>query len=284
MDTLLGAIVEQKIKKYLDKLEILEKCEGDILQTIPPIIKLMEEMFKHLKTFISGYTFKNEEEEIHFFKEIKPQLFSKLIYYQKIYRIEAMRPNGSDAAQIKYIEKELDRLKDFFDKNLDFYKYYRSESTHLDRHFFVREQPFVHPDLESFYFERDPDFSSHCDFKVAKVLANELLRIYLNTELQKLQAPQYPEQDQHFPKKKETWTRNKVDLVELIYAVCEADCFNYGKIGLKHLSDYFENVFNVELGNPYHTYIEIRERANRTQFLDELKAKLIAKMEADDSK
>lgn len=276
------AIVKNITKEYLDKLQILEKCEGDILQTIPPIIKLMEEMFKHLKTFISDYKFKDEDEEILFFKEIKPQLFSKLIYYQKIYKIEAMRPNGSDAVQIKYIEKQLDRLKDFFDQNLDFYKYYRSGGIHLDKHCFVRGKPCIYPNLESFYFERDPNFSSHCDFKVAKLLANELLRIYLNAEIQKLEEPKHlTDELPRFPKTKETWTRNKVDLVELIYAICEADCFNFGKISLKRLTDYFENVFNVDLGSPYHTYIEIKERANRTQFLDELKAKLIAKMDSD---
>ena len=47
---------------------------------------------------------------------------------------------------------------------------------------------------------------------------------------------------------------------------------------------YFENVFNIDLGNPYHTYLEIRGRGNRTQFLDELKEKLIRKMDEDDNK
>ncbi|MCP3895003.1 MAG: tetracycline regulation of excision, RteC, partial [Bacteroides sp.] len=34
----------------------------------------------------------------------------------------------------------------------------------------------------------------------------------------------------------------------------------------------------------YHTYLTLRGRVNRTQFLDELKDKLIAKMDKDDSK
>lgn len=272
-------------KEYIGNLQELEKFEGDILDTIPPIIKLMEDMFKQLKTFISDYTFKDEDEEIRFFKEIKPQLFSKLIYYQKIYKIEAMRPNASDAMQKKYFEKQLDKLKDFFDQNLDFYKYYRSGGTHFDKHCFVRGKPFIHPNLESFYFERDPKFSSHCDFKVAKLLANELLRIYLNTELQKLEEPKHPaDEPPKFPKTKETWTRSKTDLAELIYAICETDCFNYGKINLKRLTDYFENVFNIDLGNIYHTYVEMKSRANRTQFLDELRDRLNKRMEDDDQK
>lgn len=89
-------IIKNITQEYLEKLQTLERAEGDILHTSPPIIKLLEDMFGKLKAFISDYTFKDENEEILFFKEIKPQLFSKLIYYQNIYKIEAMRPNGSD--------------------------------------------------------------------------------------------------------------------------------------------------------------------------------------------
>jgi hypothetical protein len=99
-----------------------------------------------------------------------------------------------------------------------------------------------------------------------------------------MQEPVSQTQESQFPKTKEMWTRNKTDLVELIYAIYESNCFNDEKISLKRLVHYFESVFNVDLGNPYHTYITIRDRANRTQFLDELKSNLIAKMDADDRK
>lgn len=196
-----------------------------------------------------------------------------------------MRPNGSISVQKNYIEKELDHLKYVFDKNIDFYKYYRSGSTHLDRYYFLRGKPDIQMTLETFYFERDPKFSTSCDFKVAKILANELLRIYFNEELIALEQPQHSQSDSYSSLKiKETWTRNKTDLVELIYAICEADCFNFGRISRKRLTEYLENVFNIDLGDVYHTYLTLRGRVNRTQFLDELKDKLIAKMDKDDRK
>ena len=137
--------------------------------------------------------------------------------------------------------------------------------------------------METFYFERDSNFSTICDFKVAKILANEMRQIYLNEEIAKIDEQQTV-QPSSFPKSRLTWTRTKTDLVELIYALCEADCFNYRKINLKQITSYVENVFNVDLGNPYHTYIEIRERTNRTQFLDELKEILMRKIDKDDRK
>ena len=266
------------------KLQAIEMKESNILDKASQAIMLLENAFDELKAYISGYSFESEDEEIHFFKKSKPNLFSKLIYYTKIYNIEAMRPNGQDCAQRNYFAGELDQLEVFFNKNIDFYKYYRSGSTYLDRYYFLRGKHDIQLTVESFYFERDPQFSTNCDFKVAKILANELLRIYLNEELLRLEKPVLTQEPISFPKSKETWTGSKTDLVELIYAFCEVNSFNFGKISRKRLTDYFENVFNVDLGDVYHTYLAIRGRINRTQFLDELKAKLTAKMEKDDQK
>ena len=72
-------------------------------------------------------------DEIFFFKIIKPKFFSKLIYYRKVYNIEMMRPNGQDCVLKNYFINELNQLENFYNKNIDFYKYYRSGSTHLDK-------------------------------------------------------------------------------------------------------------------------------------------------------
>ncbi|BBE20120.1 hypothetical protein AQPE_4311 [Aquipluma nitroreducens] len=61
-------------------------------------IAVLEDSFNKVKTSISAYIFKNEAEEIHFFKVTNTQLFSKLIYCQKVCRIEAARPAGSNTA------------------------------------------------------------------------------------------------------------------------------------------------------------------------------------------
>lgn len=229
---------------------------NDRIKDIPQIILLLEQGFSELKEIVSFYKFKSEMDEIFFFKIIKPKFFSKLIYYRKVYNIEMMRPNGQDCVLKNYFINELNQLENFYNKNIDFYKYYRSGSTHLDKYFFLRGKQDIQMTMETFYFERDPNFSTICDFKVAKIVANEMLRIYLNEEIAKIDEQQTT-QSSGFPKTKITWTRTKTDLVELIYAVCEADCFNFGKANLKQIVSYFENIFNVDLGNPYHTYIEI---------------------------
>ncbi len=62
------------------------------------------------------------------------------------------RPTGSDIIQKAYTLKQLDRLKVFFDNNNDFYRYYRSGSTDLDKHYFLRGKKDSHFIQDGLYF------------------------------------------------------------------------------------------------------------------------------------
>lgn len=176
------------IEKVNVQLEAIELVEEPSLRKAKKAVLLLKGIMQQLKMKLNDYKFKNDEEEICFYKEYKPQLFSKLIYFSEIYKIETKRPTGSDTAQKNYIIKELDRIKDYFDKNLDFYQYYRTEKTHLDRYYFLRVEPDIELNVDCFYFERDNNFSTSFDYKVSKILANEMLRIYLNAELKNLKS------------------------------------------------------------------------------------------------
>ena len=216
--------IENNLQRKLQEIEIEE---SNILDKASAYITMLENTFEELKSFVVKYTFKNNEEEIDFFKREKPHLFYKLIYYRKLYNIETARPAGSNLAVKKHLKKELDKIHYYFEKNIDFYKYYRNGCTHFDNYYFLRGKPDIQLTLDSFYFERDPKFSTCCDFTVAKILANDMLTVYINNELVKLEKQSGEELSLFsFPKVKETWTGSKTDLVELIYTLCEAGPFN----------------------------------------------------------
>ena len=86
---------------------------------------------KKLKSFILRTKFASDNEEIDFFKNRKPLILSKLIYYNDIYRIETRKPSGGEKMIRKYYQTELFKLKEFFEENVDFYGYYRTNSTFL---------------------------------------------------------------------------------------------------------------------------------------------------------
>lgn len=258
----------------------IESQETDILKRAELSIMELEQAFVDLKAFTVSYTFENEEEEIRFFKEIKPRLFCQLIYYRKLYNIEMNRPKGGEDEQRDYLKRQLCRLNDYFDANRDFYKYYRSNETHMDELYFLRQHPAIRLTMESFYFERDPQFSTAADFKMAKVIANDMVEEYLNGELERM-AHRH-ENGGMFIKEKLTWTAKKVFLVELIYALFHAGVFNNGRATLREIKTYMEDVFNIDLGtNPSVYYGEMKMRKIRTSFLNLLKELLINKMDND---
>ena len=206
-----------------------------------------------------------------------------MIYYRKVYNIEMHRPVASVEAQKEYLKKKLDVIQDFNDKILDFYRYYRSGAIHLDAAYFVRGQPDTEQYLETFYYERDPLFSTNADFKVAKIMANDMLQAYLLSELELLDNYIQKAGNTSFPKVKLTWTGSKTDLIELIYALDTEGCFNNGKIPLIQIAAYFESVFNVDLGNNIaRNFYDMRIRNQPTPFLDRLRDEIRKRM--DDTK
>lgn len=67
-------------------------------------------------------------------------------------------------------------------------------------------------------------------------------------------------------------------LIELIYALHAFKAFDDGSSEIKVIVRIFENTFGIDLGDFYHTYLELRNRKNnRTKFLDLLKDSLIKK-------
>ncbi|MDR1610663.1 MAG: RteC domain-containing protein [Candidatus Symbiothrix sp.] len=266
-------------------IQDIELSENDISQKSLKIIQVLEKAFEELKTFIADYTFKDDQEEIHFFKEIKPQLFSQLVYYNKVYTIEMRMPTGSCNDKKFYLESIQGRIKYFFDMNFDFYLYYRSGNTHLDKYYFLRGEHDLQLILDSFYFERDAKFSTSHDFKVSKILANEMLTVYLNNKLLQLEHHvQYVEEDNSaFLKAKHTWTGSKTGLVEMIYGIYVKRSMNNGQIELKELADYFGSFLNIDLKDIYRIYLNIRSRKeSRTLFLDSMTESLNRKMDEDD--
>jgi hypothetical protein len=68
-----------------------------------------------------------------------------------------------------------------------------------------------------------------------------------------------------------------------LYALQSAGSFNNGTVDLKELANHFQSYFNVDLGNYYRTFQDMRIRKiNRTTFLDLLKGRLIQRMDETD--
>lgn len=274
-------------KYYSETLQNLETSINNLeieidnnLQRIETVISVITQCLSEVKRYLLKAGFTDEDKEIRFFKNQKPIIVAKLIFYNTIYRIEVKRPHGGKETIKNYLRNELSNLKSFFDKNIDFYSYYRTNSTYLDHTYFVRGKHDIKLSLDTFYFETDHSFSTSHDFKAAKIIANDLLQDYLEDQLLKTVIGDKLEV---LPKLK--WTGSKTALTELIYALHSHSVFNNGNIDIKPIVKMFENNFNVDLGDFYHTFLELKSRKiNKTKFLDNLKESLIRKIDEQDER
>ena len=258
----------------------------DIIETSLSMVHRLQELLNDLKAKLQTYSFPAKENEITFFKTQKPEILGRLLFFYKIYRIETQCPNGSNDVIRNYISKELDNLTYFFNRNLDFYQYYRSHSTLYDEYYFVRGKSDLRLCTDSAQFDKDPNFSTGYDYKVAKIIANEMLRIYLNKRLVKLETNTQVEDNlQKCLKYPFRFTGKKVFLIELGYSLVSSGDINNGNVEIKEMMNFLGTVFQVELGDYYAAYIAMKERKkDRTAYLSRLQESLVKRMDEDDSK
>lgn len=247
----------------------------DPVQEAQANVELIRRLLYELRNLIEEYVFKSAAEEIRFFKEIKPLFSASLLFWSRVFELQLHQPVGGRRIIRKYWKSELHFLSRLFEQHIGFYEYLRSKDTEMDGIYFLRNQresenSSVSPDL-------NPRFTTLKDHLVAKIIATYMLEQYivqfLNTE------------DQPSHVKRLRWTASKANLVELIYALQSGGVYNNGQSEIKEIAETFEQFFQVDLGNYYHVFNEIRLRKkNRTSLLDQLREKVLQKMDGLDEK
>lgn len=249
--------------------------EANIIKRAAAAIDCIRTHINLLRSFIYKYKFKTADEEIVFFKEIKPLFLSRQIYYISLYSIETKMPPGGEKVTKEYLERALEMLKVYFDENSEFYSYYRSGSNYLDHKYFVRGNHDLQLITDSSCFESDPRFSTGYDYKIAKIIANNELQQYLEKKLHTKQKPATPQIPQIHPGMELQWTESKAALVEVIYALYFQGGIENGNAepaGIRDIASFFESMFKVQLGDVYRVFLDIRSRkSGQTKFLDNLK-------------
>lgn len=262
-----------------EDIEIIGLKHENSTKKIAEILTAVQETLGKLRHFILESDFSDIQEEVFFFKQVKPKFYSKYIYFISVYNFTLQRPLGSDDAQREHISAELAGLKRFFDHNNAFYQYYRSDANHLDELYFSRGPFRICGELDD--CEHDGSYNTSHDYKLSKVIANEKYQDYLRHELARLNGDpveMVSPVDAVF-----RWTSSKTDAVELIYSLIACGVLNNGNAGVKPFVDWFQKAFQIDLGNYYHKYSDMCNRKkDRTTFLDKMNAALIRRMDEKD--
>lgn len=238
------------------------------------IIEVLCNALDKLRQYVRENSFISLEEEIYFFKVLKPKLSWQLIYYTEVRCIKSKRPPCENKEMItRFYRDEMERVNNYFRDNLFLFQYMNLGSTHLDEIFFTRGKLLtVQPN--ELLCDLDASFTCFFDSKVARLIAYKKLLVYLQGEQDELEHPEIMQI------RKLEWQGSKRQLVEIIYALYANGSI---KATLRELADWIESSFNLDLGDFYHAYLELKTRKSiRAEFLDELRRALLKKMDEEE--
>jgi hypothetical protein len=276
--------MRQNPNDYLKELEFLfDEIKRNHTNTIVAsnkIIEVLNEKIHTLHIWLSNYTFASPEEEIQFFKEQKPILVSKLIYYKKIKDIESNLPTAKEY-KIKFLKKEIDKINLYTKENSFFNEYYRSCTTENDLKYFTRNRDKNLGYYECHIVNYDFRVSTSHDYNVAQILGNDQLIFYLEDRLDNLLNNSRLIQNINSL----NWTGTRIDLIELIYSLHTQKVFNDGECNIKELALFFGQAFNIDIEESiYKSYGDIKNRkSSKTKFLNSLIEKFSKHLDEEDA-
>ena len=271
---------KKELSNFEHSLEKLELESQNIYRYTEKGIALCRETLHHMRKQVMKREFKDIEEECTFFKSIKPKVVGHLIHFMNLVNIERQCPIGSLKDRQKFYTAHIAYLRTYFLDHPALYDYYIRNLNHLDREYFTRNQHPLELYPDSILSIIDVNFSTAKDMVFAQINGNLKTIEYLKGKMMDNNINSGKEKGLTTTLK---WTGQKVDLVELVYALHSSGSCNHGRADLKEIAEAFEAVMHVRLGDYYRTFLEIRNRKiQATKFLDCLKDNLKKRMvEAD---
>lgn len=268
----------EKYSHIITELEVdlkrIAMTSKSMLNTAKSAIKRCRIALVELRWLVVSEGFPDMESEIQFFKEIKPVAYSSLLFYQTVFDIESFRSKYDPDRIRRYMKVKLDEIQLFVEENASSVQYYNCGFTYLDSLYFIRERDQIPVELRGSQYLMDEQFNTWQDHTFSVLRANDLLVEYLNREINQIDnqdSSSLLSQFSHL-----SWTGNKIDLVELIYALFFSRVINNGKITIKELTGLFCLIFNMDITKDIYRYFaEIQQRKiEQTKFMEQLKSVL----------
>src|SRR6202040_4359461 len=79
----------------------------------------------------------SKEDEIEFYKKVKPLFKSQIEFYNLLYQAEIFKPHDEAGTMKEFWILEQQKLDRFIKDNSDFYIYYKNQVTNQDEEYFL---------------------------------------------------------------------------------------------------------------------------------------------------
>ena len=246
-------------------------------------IQICNDTLSNLRMAVAKDGFKDKEDEIHFFKNIKSRPLGFLVYYSEVRSCEMRMPKWGMQAKLEFIETETDRINSFFENNLDFQWYMENGDAKRDKIYFTREHLPDSPLTISYPYFRDPLFNTSHDEMWATIKGLERYGNYLNRLDYKLENPATDGIETDENGSPYQFTKPATAAIELIYALKLGGFINHGDFEIKAFVEFFAKTFNFTIKDPYGLFKQIAQRkSDRAKYLNKMVNALLAELETRD--
>jgi hypothetical protein len=273
--------IEKLRKKLMNDLFEIERTENS-LEKLTRVSKIMDRAIQDLNHLLENYKFSGDEEEILFFKTLRPEIIALRIEEIMRFNLTVNKPIGTHEIQLKYYENELKALQSFFSMNPFQYQYYRNGLSDLDRLYFLRKtQPLSLPLAD--ISDSDPAHSTPVSSLFAKFIAYEHIQYFI---VEKIAPLKFPELNQNVKNTGSAsdlkWTGDSINIVELAYGIWLTGQLNNGNASLNQIVRWLESNLDVSLGVVQRRFIEIerRKRLSPTKYIDQMREAINQKIES----
>lgn len=264
------------------KLDKIENFSDKILDQLELAIVYCKTALEQMRELVFQEGFSDQKSEIHFFKKLKPEVYSRLLYYMEVFDIQSKLPIYSHVILIQYYQKKMNKYFDFIQEYHAEVQYFQCGFSHFDKNYFTRENSEIPLPKRNEYYLTDQKFHTWHDHTFAEIIASQMLIDYIQKEICKVEGLKI--EKQLYIKSQSKWTGKKIFLIELAYGIHHTEMVNGGNSEIKDIIEGFEQMFNIELKEHSRSFIEIKRRKiDRTKFLDIMKSRLEDRMDESDS-
>lgn len=251
-------------------------------QQINRSIQITNLFMQKLKDYIVTYQFKSTDEEIDFFKVIKPKFQKQALYWVELAAIDTNDYSVSNKDKIVYYKQVIENMKGFFSKGTNnlFYIYYKQGHNHEDDQLFLRATDCTPLEAE-YTLDFDNRFCTANSSKFARFMAYEMVIDHLlgKIAILKNKGAESPRNNElpHL-----VWSSGPTDLTELGRALYANGSVNNGNASIKDIMTVLQASFNTQAGNHYRIYNDmLLRKKDLTPFLNKLAGNLSDKMKED---
>ena len=173
---------------YKEMLQDIHRCmqlELSERERVDGCFWIARNYWDKLKAILKMRGFKDENDEIDFFRNVKPRFTCYIEYYVILTEALVCVPISKDAA-VSYWKEEVNRVKRFCDKHSDFIIYYQCKRRHSDAIYFLRKNNRATVVTLPAVYDADPEYGTSHDSIIRTFLAYDMYAKYVRKRLWEL--------------------------------------------------------------------------------------------------